>query len=53
MSKFIECPKCLGTGEAVFWLTLKKCSICMGKKTVHPDIAEDFIHSIRIFEDEE
>ena len=50
---FVECPKCLGTGE-IFINKLVECNLCLGEKTVHPDLEEDFISSLHIiFEDEE
>lgn len=51
MSKFVDCPKCLGQGE-IFVNKLMVCNLCRGEKIVHPDLEEDYIHSLHIFEDE-
>ncbi len=49
MSKDVECPCCLGTGEIVLrGKYKKKCNICEGTGKTSSEIAEDYIHSINV-----
>jgi|TARA_R110000823_G_scaffold301535_1_gene422544 DnaJ-class molecular chaperone len=44
MSKLIECPNCLGTGdEFVKGKYPRKCRTCTGEGVVSSDIASNFI----------
>lgn len=53
-----ECPKCLGNKEIMVPKRKKGfnyvvCNVCEGKGIVHSDIAEDYINSNLLFENEE
>ena len=51
MSKKVECPSCIGTGQEVYKGKYpKKCSLCKGEKIVESELAEDFVASLNIIE---
>ena len=51
MSKLVECPNCLGTGEMVIKGTrIKPCSYCKANGMVNAEIAESLIDE-RFYED--
>lgn len=49
MSKEVECPCCLGTGQEILsGKHLKVCSLCKGKGIVKSALAEDYISNINV-----
>lgn len=42
MSKLVECPNCLGTGEEILKRRARACSTCGGVGKVDNDIAEAY-----------
>ena len=48
-----NCPKCLGTGEIFIHSKLKECNLCKGEKKVDDELAEDFINSLKVFDEDD
>ena len=47
MSKLVECPQCLGTGQVVIKGRAKTCNLCNGEGHVPVALEQSFIDSLK------